>query len=691
MANEETTDITLFVKTSGEDITRWNRQKIVDALIRETNIDVDTAEVISREVEKQIISSGISLLTTPLIRELVDAKLIERGLEQARKMHALLGFPIYDVRELILHQNKENANVPHGPEGTNLLLAEGIKKEYSLYEVFSQDVGDAHIMGDIHLHGLGYIDRPYSSFQSLEYIKKFGLNLPHSLTVAKPAKHAEVLLAHMVRFGAILQGHFAGVIGWDAVNFSFAPYLPKMNDKEIRQFAQMLIYEFSQLTSTRGGQAMFTDIHLYWDVPEHLRNVPVISLGGEFTGSNYEDFITDARRFAWAIFEVFKKGDGTGKPFIFPRPLVHISEEFFQSPGHEDFLNHICEVAGEKGNTCFLFDRQGVIKAYECGFSTFMKKENLIDETKAPWKMRCSVIQNVTLNLPRLGYKAQGENDTLFSQISERMKLMAKAHIEKRDFVEKLLSYSDEGPLAVLAMNRDGLPYLRMDHACYLMGIVGLNELVQIHKGSQLHESEEMLTFGLKVIGHMRDEAEKLSKKYGLHFILEQTPAETTAYRFARLDLKYFSPKAGHFVKGDLARGEVYYMNSTHFSASAAVHPMERVSQEGRFHPFIRGSAVTHVWLGDMRPAKEELAEFIKIVFRDTENEQVVFSPEFTTCKICGETFRALRGKCEFCGSEEVEGIARITQYFSRISGWNKGKLAELRDRKRYDRVISRL
>jgi len=688
MANEETTDITLFVKTSGEDITRWNRQKIVDALIRETNIDVDTAEIISREVEKQIISSGISLLTTPLIRELVDAKLIERGLEQARKMHALLGFPIYDVRELILHQNKENANVPHGPEGTNLILAEGIKKEYSLYEVFSQDVGDAHIMGDIHLHGLGYIDRPYSACQSLEYIKKFGLNFPHSLTVAKPAKHAEVLLAHMVRFGAILQGHFAGVIGWDAVNFSFAPYLSKMDDKEIRQFAQMLIYEFSQLTSSRGGQAMFTDIHLYWDVPEHLRNVPIIGPGGELTSSTYEDFINDARRFAWAIFEVFKKGDGTGKPFIFPRPFVHITEGFFQSPRYEDFLNHICEAAGEKGNTFFLFDRQGVIKACECSFSTPVKEKNLFEDAKTPWKMRWPAIQNVTLNLPRLGYRAEGEDNTLFSIISERMELMAKAHVQKKDFIEKLLSYGDEGPLAVLAMERDGLPYLRMDHACYLMGIVGLNELVQIHKGSQLHESEEALTFGLKVISHMSEEAGKLSQKYGLHFILEQTPAETTAYRFARLDLKYFSPKAGHFVRGNLARGEVYYTNSTHLSASAAAHPMERVRQEGRFHPFIRGGAVTHVWLGDARPAKEELAEFIKNVFRDTENDQVVFSPEFTTCKVCGETSRALRDKCEFCGSEEADGIARITQYFSRISGWNKGKLAELRDRKRYESVI---
>ena len=77
-----------------------------------------------------IRKSGIKVVTAPLIRELVNAKLIEKGLESARKMHTRLGMPIYDVDSLILHPNKENANVPHGPEATNLTLAENIKKEY---------------------------------------------------------------------------------------------------------------------------------------------------------------------------------------------------------------------------------------------------------------------------------------------------------------------------------------------------------------------------------------------------------------------------------------------------------------------------------------------------------------------------------------------------------------------------------
>lgn len=351
MDNPETTDLTLFVRTSGEEIARWNRQRIVDALVREANIDYALAEEISKEVERQIFSQTSGVLTTALIRELVNARLIERGLEKERRLHGRLGFPLYDVRQLILHQNKENANIPHTPEGTNMLFAEGIKKEFSLYDVFSPEIGEAHAAGGIHIHGLGYVDRPYSCCQSLEYLKINGLKLPHAINSAKPAKHAEVLLAHMVRFSAVLQGHFTGTISWDALNISFAPYLGSMSDKDVLQFAQMLIYEFSQLSATRGGQALFTDIHLYCEVPEHWAGLSAIGPGGQPTGKNYSEYLHDVQRFARAILEVFKKGDATGKPFILPRPLLHVSEKFLKTESAHEFLQLACEVAARKGNT----------------------------------------------------------------------------------------------------------------------------------------------------------------------------------------------------------------------------------------------------------------------------------------------------------------------------------------------------
>ncbi len=584
-------------------------------------------------------------------------------------------------RQLIFHQNKENANVPHAPEGTSLALVEGIKREYALHDVFSREVGDAHILGDLHLHGLGYIDRPYSVCQSLEYLKRFGLKLPHSVTVAGPARHAEVLLAHMVRFGASLQGHFAGVIGWDTVNLSFAPYLAGMGEREIEQFAQMLVYEFSQLTSSRGGQAIFTDIHLYWEVPASLAELPAVGPGGEQIGRTFREYGEEARRFALALMRVYRAGDAERKPFIFPRPILHITDEFFRTPGHVEFLEEVCGVAAAKGNPCIVLDREKGARIASCGCMDLGAEAAGGGE---PWERRCASIQNVTLNLPRLGYRAWERDDgKFFSLLNEVMGLAVQAHIQKRSFSENLLSLGDAGPLAMLAMQNDGSPYLRMNEATYLIGVVGLNELVQIRKGEQLHESEEALAWGLSVIVHLREEAERLGGVHGMKLILEQTPAETTAYRFARLDLKQFSPLPGRYVRGDLAKGEIYYTNSTHLHPAAQIDPLTRIRMEGSFHPFFRAGAVTHIELGAAEPPAATLSGLVFRAFRETQSNQIVFSPEFTSCAGCGATLRGLHEKCSHCGSADVDGLARITQYMSWVSGWNRGKRAELRDRNR--------
>ncbi len=685
----ETTDMALFVRTSAEEMDSWDKSRIEAALIKETMLDDITAKEIAAEVEAQITNAGISMVTAPLIRELANAKLIERGLETERLRHTRLGVPLYDVDSMLRFANKENANVPHGPEATNLTLAESIKKEYALISVFSPDVGDAHMRGDIHLHDLGFVDRPYCSGQSLEYIKKFGLNLPNSLALAKPAKHPEVLLAHMVKFAAALQSNFAGAIGWDAVNLFFAPYLEGLEDSAVKQMAQMLIFEFSQQAVARGGQAIFTDINLYWEVPKHFENVPAIGPNGQYTGKTYAEYEKEAQRFAWKLFDVYKEGDGAGRPFFFPKPLVHITEKFFKTDGHMDFLHHICDVASDKGNTYFVFDRGETAKISECCRLSFKLEKSDLDDANTPWRMRYSALQNVTINLPRIAYEAQGDDTKLFKILRERVALAAKAHVEKREFIQNLLNQGPNGPLALLAMELDGMPYLRMHRVTYLVGMVGLNEMLKEHIGQELHDSEDAMRFGLKVIAQMNLACDHYAKHHGMRFVLEQTPAESTAYRFAKLDLKHYSDKAKHNVKGDIFRNEVYYTNSTLFNVGSKTNPIERVKLEGRFHPLIEAGAITHVWLGEAHPSAESLANFVIKIFRDTKNDQVAFSPEFSCCKACGKTTRGMVDNCSYCGSEDLDQITRITGYFTRVSSWNKGKIGELKDRYRNDGFFS--
>jgi len=682
-AEQDATDLALFVRTSADDMIVWDREKIVETLVREADVTVDVAEKISREVEDQIVLSKTSVITAPLIRELVDAKLVEHGLEAARRKHTRLGVPLYDAERIILMPNKENANIPHNPEATNMTLAEAVKKQYALLAVFSQDVADAHARGDVHLHDLGFFDRPYCSGQSIEYVKKFGLHLPNAISIAKPAKHPDILLAHMVKFSAALQGHFAGAIGWDAVNVFFSPFLEGLSDRDVHQLAEMLVFEYSQQSVARGGQAIFSDINIYWETPKHFASVPAIGPGGKETGRTYRDYQADAQRFAMALFDIYKQGDGTGRPFFFPKPLVHITEEFFRTPGHEDFLLHISDVAADKGNTYFVFDRGETAKVSECCRLSFKLEQSDLDDATEPWRMRYSALQNVTLNLPRAAYLAQGSDAKLFERLDHLLAIAVAAHQQKRKIIENLLAMGDHGPLALLTMNLDGQQYLRMHRVTYLVGLLGLNEAVQNHLGQELHESEEAFRLGLRIVAHLKLACDRASAETGMRFVLEQTPAESCAYRMAKLDLEHFPAQAERVVKGNLQAGEVYYTNSTFLNVSHPLSPIERVKKEGKFHDMIEAGALSHVWIADSRPDKHSVANFVKKTFTSTGNAQIAFSPEFTTCNTCHRVMRGLVERCPRCSSREVDGITRVTGYFSKVSGWNDGKVAELADRHR--------
>jgi len=639
---KDATDLSLFVKISSGDVGPWNRQKIVKALLRETSISPELADQISLEVEEVIKNSKVKYVTAPLIREVVNEKLIEHGLEEARMQHTRLGLPIYDVDEIIIQRNKENANIPHGPEATNLTLAEAIKKQYALLKVFSPDISLAHERGDFHLHDLGFVDRPYCSGNSIEYIKKFGLNLPNALSIAKPAKHPEVLLLHLIKFSAALQGNFNGAIGWDAVNLFLAPYLHGLDEKKLEQLAQILIFEFAQQAVARGGQSIFSDLNIYWEVPKHFENVPAIGPGGKDMGNTYSDYQEDAQRFATALFKVYLNGDAYGRPFFFPKPDVHITEKFFKTEGHEEFLHLLSEVASEKGNPYFIFDRGETAKISECCRLSFKLDESDLNDAKTPWKMRYSAMQNVTLNLPRIAYETKGDDSRLFEIMTNRLEMMAKAHQQKKKFIESLLGYKNQGPLGMLTMDVDGEAYYRLRRTTFLIGMVGLNEMVQHHVGQQLHESNDAFKFGLKVISFMEKEADRMSEERGMKFVLEQTPAESTAYRLAKLDLEHFNDHATKTVKGIIDKNEVYYTNSTYLNVKEAIDPIERVKKEGKFHPMIHAGSLTHIWLGEARPDPESIANFVTKTFKNTTNDQIAFSPEFTSCLDCGKTVRGL-------------------------------------------------
>jgi ribonucleoside-triphosphate reductase (formate) len=581
------------------------------------------------------------------------------------------------------HGSKDDANKINTPEGTSFSLSEFLKEEYALNRVFSPEVAEAHRRGDIKLHKLGFIDRPYCSGQSLEYIKKFGLNKYSSFAAVKPAGHIDALIDHMMKATFALRAHFGGAIGWDALNMYMAPYLGGLGDKEIRQVAQRIIYQFNTTGGPHGFQPVFSDINLYWEIPDHFAQVPAIGPRGEYTGKLYGDYLKESQALVWQLMNIYKKGDAKGRPFFWPKPNIHITSKFWRTPGHQEFLEHVCSVAADKGNPYFVFDRGETAKISECCRVQFELSSEDLKDAKKPWRMRYAACPYLSINLPRVAYEAGHDDAKFFAILSKRLEILTKAHKEKYAYVKKLFDLGSKGPLGMLASKAKGdkETYLRIDRIHFMNAVAGLSDAVRYHMGQALHKSDEALKFGLKVAAFMKKKCEEESKKSGLKILLDQEPGESTVYKFAKQDLELFPKQASQIVHGDIESGGVYYINSSQLEVDASIDMFERIEVEGRFHPIMQGGALTHIWLGEAKPSAKSMSKLIRKVFDHSNNAQVAFSPEFTLCDKCGSTSRGRKKRCRLCGSRGVDWITRIVGYYTFVRQWNKGKLSELEDR----------
>lgn len=683
----------------------YDESKIVEALVKEANCEEKLAREVAKSVTEKLQKTEIETVDTSLIRSLVNNELFERGLNKVLKSNSEVNIPFYNITEIIENANKENGNTAHNPESINLTLAERILKEYALREILPPDIAEAHLNGEIHIHDLGMIDRFYCSGHSPEYIKKNGIkNIPTIPSNSKPANSANVLARHICSITQFLQSQFAGAIGWEALNVFFAPLLVNMTYKEIKQLAQTLIFDLSQLAGARGGQVAFTDFNVYLSIPEHYKKVLATGARGkymvkdylekiyyfdtqeeakEFAKENeyhlmlYEDYSKESALFTKAILEVVGEGDADGMPFAFPKINLHINQESFTDPVAKQLLMLACEASSKSGCPYFIFDRNAFSVSQCCRLKIDFTEEDkkLID---TPEELRFVGGQNVSINLPRMALKAEHDINKFYEELSKAMDKAARAHIIRQDYVWKLANL-ENSPLSFYVKGMDGKPYVRLKNISYLIGIVGLNECIFNLIGKEMHETDEAYSLSLQVISYMYHETKKLSAKYGINMKLEETPAESTAGRFAKLDVKKYGDKA--FVKKN--EFGMYYTNSVHFATDSNVDYITRLMKQSKFHNLVEAGSMIHIWGGENSPEPKAIYELIQTTWDNTKCVQWVLSPEYTLCKECHTRHNGLIDKCPKCGSENVRGVTRITGYYVFIDKFNSGKRAELADRKR--------
>ena len=282
----DVTDASLLLVESNTSnvVLPWDRRRITAQLIDTARLESEEANSIAKAVENTLIAGDMTTINTTLVREMVNNELADRGYNEQLRDLSLYGVPKDFVERLMFTKSTENSNVVNNnPEAVNLGLAELILKQWALDTIFSPEIKRAHDTGAMHLHDLGYPHRVYCSSHSIEYVKKFGLrNLSNLNTESKPARSASVLTGHLNTFLASMQANYAGALGIAYINVFYAPLLVGLEQEDIVQVAQELIFNGSQNAFSRGGQTLFLDFNIHTGVPRYLMKVPAIGPGGRY-------------------------------------------------------------------------------------------------------------------------------------------------------------------------------------------------------------------------------------------------------------------------------------------------------------------------------------------------------------------------------------------------------------------------
>jgi len=720
-----------MVRRSDGFIVPWNRKAVVKQLLVETKlakefyevkpISEEEAEEIAVNVEKKIFDLRLNFVSGPLVRELVNNILLDKSKEKPeyalyRNVLTRVGAPVYDAYLMDMGQGykaTENANLQPNPETSHKRKADWVSGEEYLL-LMPPKIADAHLAGDLHIHDLEYFGtRPFCQDWDLRYFFYYGL-MPDGIgtrtSIAGPAKHPEVAILHTAKILASAQTNFAGGEGFYNFLVFLAPYMRGLNYEKVRQLMQMMFFEYTQAYVARGGQLVFSNIQVQPGVPELWRKVPIV-MHGRVGPDLYGEYEDEVRLMFRALYDVACQGDYWGKPFNFPKLENSMSPEFFR-PEYDEFWLDVHKVVAKFGIPYFdnlmpMYRGYGKgVSCYQCCAYCFIETPEASSEfedklyfnggkhfTMGSWQV-------VSLNLPRMAYKANGDDEKLFEESRRLMDLAVEVFRAKKKWMNLVIKhnripFATQRPLDPKTGGK-GTPAVDFSELAFTIGLVGGNEMAQWHTGYQLHESPEAVKILVKLILEMRKYKKVLEEKSGLKLALARTPAESTAQRFAIADLltNGYRDQAEKLAKGDVGKARsllvdgakdvpVYYSNGTHLYVGAKVGLLERMDIEQKFFPLLNGGNMFHVWLGDASPDYEALYKLTKRIATQTNVGYYAYTKDLTICNNCGKVTSPIYEQCPNCGSSQVEWWSRVTGYYQAVSGWNEGKKKELIDRYR--------
>ena len=574
---------------------------------------------------------------------------------------------------------KENSTVTYSVGGLILSNSGAITANYWLSEVYDKEIADAHKSGAMHLHDLSMLTG-YCAGWSLKQLIQQGLGgIPGKITSA-PARHLSTLCNQMVNFLGIMQNEWAGAQAFSSFDTYLAPFVKvdNLTYEQTKKCIESFVYGVN-IPSRWGTQAPFSNITLDWTVPDDLAEMNAI-VGGKEMDFKYKDCKAEMDMINKAFIETMIEGDANGRGFQYPIPTYSITQDFDWSETENNKL--LFEMTAKYGTPYFSNYINSDMKPSDIRSMCCRLRLDLRELRKKSGGFFGSgestgSIGVVTLNIPRLAYLAEDEQD-FYKRLTKLMDTACRSLKIKRDVITKLL---DAGLY----------PYTKHYLGTFAnhfstIGLVGMNEACLNAKWLKKDLTNEVAQqFTKDVLNFMREKLSDYQEKYGDLYNLEATPAESTSFRLAKHDRKYYPDIITASDNDDAP----YYTNSSHLPVSFSSDIFDALDIQDDLQTLYTSGTVFHSFLGERLPDWKAAQKLVRKIAENYRLPYYTMSPTYSVCPVHGY-IAGEKYSCPHCG-KTTEVYSRITGYYRPVQNWNDGKSQEFKQRKLYDIEKSQL
>lgn len=576
-----------------------------------------------------------------------------------------------------------NANQGYSLGGMILNTSGKVIANYWLSQIYSQEAGDAHRCGDLHIHDLDMFSG-YCAGWSLKSLLQQGFNGIPGKIACRPPRHFSSAVGQIVNFLGTLQNEWAGAQAFSSFDTYMAPFvrLDHMDYDDVLQCMQELIFNLN-VPSRWGTQTPFTNLTFDWTCPADLADEhPLIA--DELCDFTYGDLAPEMAMINRAFMEVMTTGDADGRVFTFPIPTYNITKDFDWESENADRLFTMTAKYGLPYFQNFINSEldPGMIRSMCCRLQLDLRELLKRGNGLFGSAEQTGSVGVVTVNMARLGYLHAGDEAGLVAALDRLLGLGCDTLELKRQVIQH---HIDAG---LFPFTQRWLGTL--DNHFSTLGVNGMNEMVRNFSRFDADGGYDLTdprghAMCVRILDHVREQMVAFQEATGHLYNLEATPAEGTTYRFAKEDRKRFPDilQAG-------TDANPYYTNSSQIPVGFTDDPFQAQEMQEELQTKYTGGTVLHLYMNERISSAQACKELVRRSLTAFRTPYITITPTFSICPVHGY----LPGEhvtCEKCAElhpdaepVECEVWTRVMGYFRPVKSFNIGKKGEYIERQMF-------